>query len=80
MQTSRRLFVGRERAVSQIVQGVLATPPQSFSLVGPKLIGKSQLVKYLADEHGPLLSEEAADPAPTCLPGQQPGACHVDRL
>jgi len=64
MQTSRRLFVGRERAVNQIVQGVLATPPQSFSLVGPKLVGKSQLVKYLADEQGPLLSEEAATQRP----------------
>ncbi len=60
MQASRRLFVGRDRVVSQIVQGVLATPPQSFSLVGPKLVGKSQLVKYLADEQGPLLNEEAA--------------------
>lgn len=46
--------------MNQIVQGVLATPPQSFSLVGPKLVGKSQLVKYLADEQGPLLSEDAA--------------------
>ena len=64
MQTSRRLFVGRERVVSQIVQGVLATPPQSFSLVGPKLVGKSQLVKYLADEQGPLLSEDAAAQRP----------------
>jgi hypothetical protein len=60
MQTSRKLFVGRERVVSQIVQGVLATPPQSFSLVGPKLVGKSQLVKYLADEQGPLLGDDAA--------------------
>jgi hypothetical protein len=60
MQTSPKLFVGRERAVSQIVQGVLAAQPQSFSLVGPKLVGKSQLIKYLADAEGPLLGDEMA--------------------
>ncbi len=64
MQTSRRLFVGRERVVSQIVQGVLAAQPQSFSLVGPKLVGKSQLVKYLADEQGPLLGDDTAAQRP----------------
>lgn len=60
MQTSRKLFVGRERVVSEIVLGALASQPQSFSLVGPKLIGKSQLLKYLADPEGPLLGEELA--------------------
>lgn len=60
MQTSRMLFVGRERVVNEIVQGALAAQPQSFSLVGPKLVGKSQLIKYLADEEGPLLGEAGA--------------------
>jgi hypothetical protein len=60
MQTGRKLFVGRERVVGEIVRGVLAPQPQSFSLVGPKLVGKSQLIKYLADEGGPLLGEELA--------------------
>jgi hypothetical protein len=60
MQMSRKLFVGRERVVEQIVQGALASQPQSFSLVGPKLVGKSQLIKYLADEEGPLLGESQA--------------------
>ncbi len=64
MQTSRKLFVGRQRVVSQIVQGVLAAQPQSFSLVGPKLVGKSQLIKYLADEQGPLLGDDAAPERP----------------
>jgi hypothetical protein len=58
------LFVGRERVLSQIVQGVLASQPQSFSLVGPKLVGKSQLIKYLADEEGPLLGDELAAQRP----------------
>lgn len=67
MQTSRRLFVGRERVVSEIVRGALAPQPQSFSLVGPKLIGKSQLIKYLADEQGPLLGEENAANRPAAF-------------
>jgi hypothetical protein len=64
MQTNQKLFVGRDRVVSQIVQGVLAMQPQSFSLVGPKLVGKSQLVKYLADEQGPLLGDDMAAQRP----------------
>jgi hypothetical protein len=67
MQASRRLFVGRERVVSEIVQGALAPQPQSFSLVGPKLIGKSQLLKYLADEAGPLLNDELAAGRPAAF-------------
>lgn len=53
-------FVGRERVVREIVQGVLADPPTSFSLVGSKLSGKSKLLGFLASEEGPLISEEYA--------------------
>lgn len=67
MQTSRKLFVGRQRVVSEIVRGVLAPQPQSFSLVGPKLVGKSQLIKYLADEDGPLLGDAFAAERPAAF-------------
>jgi len=53
-------FVGRERVVREIVQGVLADPPTSFSLVGSKLSGKSNLLHFLASDEGPLIGEEYA--------------------
>lgn len=56
-----RHFVGRERVVREVVQGVLADPPASFSLVGSKLSGKSKLLGFLAAEDGPLVGEEFAD-------------------
>jgi hypothetical protein len=55
---------GRERVVREIVQGVLGEQPASYSLVGPKLVGKSQLLGYLASEEGPLLGEEHAEERP----------------
>lgn len=51
-------FIGRERVVREIVQGVLADPPTSFSLVGSKLSGKSKLLVFLASDEGPLLSRD----------------------
>lgn len=64
MESSRKPFFGRERALFEIVQGALAPHPQSFSLIGPKLIGKSHLLRYLATDEGPLLSGAAASPRP----------------
>ena len=43
MDARRKTFYGRDRVLFEMTQGVLAPQPQSFSLVGPKLIGKSQL-------------------------------------
>ena len=60
MEPSRRPLYGRERVLSELVQGVLAPQPQSFSLVGPKLIGKTHLLHHLAGEDGPLLSDATA--------------------
>jgi hypothetical protein len=57
-------FYGRERVLYEIVQGVLGEQPASFSLVGPKLVGKSQLLGYLASEDGPLLGDEHAGERP----------------
>ncbi len=51
-------FIGRERAVREIVQGVLADPPTSFSLVGSRLSGKSKLLAWLISDDGPLIASE----------------------
>ncbi len=56
-----QLFTGRERIVREIVEGVLAEQPASFSIVGSKLVGKSRLLQYLASDDGPLLSDDFAD-------------------
>lgn len=57
-------FYGRERVLREIVHGVLGEQPASFSLVGPKLVGKSQMLAYLASDDGPLLGEEHAGARP----------------
>lgn len=57
-------FYGRERVLYEIVQGVLGEQPMSFSLVGPKLVGKSELLGYLASDEGPLLSDRQAGERP----------------
>jgi hypothetical protein len=55
MQSIKARFFGRQTIIEDIVQGVLAPyQPLDFSLVGPKMIGKSRLLKYLASEEGPL--------------------------
>ena len=54
---TRKMVIGRERILGEITRGVLSAQPQSFSLVGPKLLGKSTLLKYLTDEEGPLTGE-----------------------
>ncbi len=60
MNRRKDQFFGRERVLREIVTGVLATQPASFSLVGAKLAGKSRLLDYLASPSGPLLSDEYA--------------------
>ena len=64
METTRKPFYGRDRIIFEIVQGVLAPQPQSFSVVGPKFIGKTHLLQHLAAEDGPLLDEASADLRP----------------
>jgi hypothetical protein len=64
MDSGRKSFFGRDRVVYELVRGVLAPQPHSFSLVGPKLIGKSQFLHYLAAEDGPLLGDEFASQRP----------------
>ncbi len=64
METTRKPFYGRDRVIYEIVQGVLAPQPQSFSVVGPKFIGKTHLLQHLAAEDGPLLDEAYADLRP----------------
>ena len=59
MERPERPFFGRDRLIHEVVSGILFPRPASFSLVGPKLIGKSQLLSHLASPHGPLLDAEA---------------------
>ena len=47
---STQLFYGRSHITREIVRGVLAKDPGSFVLVGPRLIGKSTLLKQLVSE------------------------------
>ncbi len=55
MESIKTRFFGRKTLIEDIVQGVLApNQPLDFSLVGPKMIGKSRLLSYLSAEDGPL--------------------------
>ena len=78
-QENELLFNGRERIVRDIVQGLLAEAPGSFSLVGSKMVGKSRLLQFLASEEGPLLGDAFAlwRPAPFQDPGRLV-VVHVD--
>ncbi len=69
MDVNRKPFLGRERVIFEIVQGLLAPQPQSYSLVGPKLIGKSHLLTYLAAEDGPLLGDALSAQRPPRFQG-----------
>lgn len=64
MSATERQFNGRERLVREVVQGVLADPPASFSLVGAKLVGKSRLLAWLASDEGPLAGDDYIDLRP----------------
>ncbi|MEX1020320.1 MAG: helix-turn-helix domain-containing protein [Litorilinea sp.] len=57
-------FFGRARIVRDMVTGLLAPQPGSFSLVGSKLVGKSRLLDFLASDDGPLLGEIHRDLRP----------------
>lgn len=60
MQSIKARFFGRNKLLEDIVQGVLApSQPLDFSLVGPQMIGKSRLLKYLASPEGPLLGPDS---------------------
>lgn len=61
MGAVKNRFLGRERLLREIVQGVLAVQPASFSLVGSKLLGKTQILNHLASHDGPLLDPDTAD-------------------
>ena len=50
MDRVKNEFFGRERLLREVVAGVLASQPASFSLVGSKLSGKSRLLDYLATQ------------------------------
>ncbi len=67
MDADRNRFFGRDRMLFEITRGLLAPQPQSFSLVGPKLIGKSQFLHYLASEQGPLLGDAFARQRPAAF-------------
>ena len=55
MQSIKARFFGRKTIIQDLVEGVLApSQPLDYSIVGPKLIGKSRLLKHLASEEGPL--------------------------
>lgn len=61
MDTVKTRFFGRKALLEDIVQGILAPgQPIDFSLVGPKMIGKTKLLKYLAAPDGPLLGPDPA--------------------
>ncbi|MBE2239940.1 MAG: helix-turn-helix domain-containing protein [Caldilineaceae bacterium] len=64
MDAGRKSFFGRDRVVFEMTRGLLSPQPQSFSLVGPKLVGKSQFLHYLAADDGPLLGEDFASQRP----------------
>lgn len=55
MDSIKVRFFGRQTIIQDLVQGVLAPgQPLDFSIVGPKMIGKSRLMKHLAAANGPL--------------------------
>lgn len=55
MDSIKARFFGRKTLIMDLVQGLLApSQPLDYSLVGPKMIGKSRFLKFLASEEGPL--------------------------
>ena len=65
MEPINARFFGRESIIQDLVQGVLApNQPLDYSLVGPKMIGKSRLLRHLASPDGPLKSPALAHQRP----------------
>lgn len=61
MEANQNQLFGRERILRDIVRGVLAPKPASFSLVGSKLSGKSAIIAHLASTTGPLRHPDYSD-------------------
>lgn len=78
MNGQLRKFFGRRRVIDEIVQGVLNEQPASFSLVGPKLVGKSMVLNYLASDTGPLLGDDPYTPRPLAF--EDPGRVIVVKV
>lgn len=52
-------FFGRIAILQDLVQGVLLpSQPLDYALVGPKMIGKSRMLKFLADDDGPFKGDD----------------------
>lgn len=61
---STKPFFGRQKLVTEIVQGVLDEHPQDFALVAPTFCGKTRILDYLAAEDGPLCSRSQSNLRP----------------
>lgn len=64
MDTMKSRLFGRENVLREIVAGVLAPEPVSYSLVGTKLVGKSSILNHLASTDGSLSNDIYADMRP----------------
>jgi hypothetical protein len=72
MESIKARFFGREAIIQDLVQGVLApNQPLDYSLVGPKMIGKSRLLRHLASSDGPLKSPALAHQRPARFHDEQ---------
>jgi hypothetical protein len=65
METIRTAFLERKRTVETIVQGVLSPyQPLDYALIGAKFMGKSRVLRHLADPNGPLRGRDYEDLRP----------------
>lgn len=73
-------FFGRTAILQDLVHGVLApNQPLDYSLVGPKMIGKSRMLKFLADDDGPLKGDDFRHWRPAAFQdGQHVLVAHFD--
>ncbi len=61
MEPVKTRFFGRKIIIRDLLQGLLTpTQPLDFALVGPKMAGKSRLLKFLAADNGPLKGADFA--------------------
>ena len=67
-ESIKAVFFGRIAILQDLVHGVLApSQPLDYSLVGPKMIGKSRMLKFLANDNGPLKGDTYQDWRPRIL-------------
>jgi hypothetical protein len=80
MESIKARFFGREAIIQDLVQGVLApNQPLDYSLVGPRMIGKSRLLRHLASAEGPLKGPKQAHQRPARFhDGQNVIVSHFD--